>query len=130
MRRLSFFLALAPLASAGSAQVPDSIAFIKGDHVFIANGNGTNLRQIDKDSRRKSSLRWDPRRQRLGYLAHRVSNELSRLVVIDLKGEPRGQRGGGRERIRRLPDRAFRRNGDAGNAERERGAERSERECA
>ncbi len=71
-----------PLLAVGA----DRIAFIKEDHIFIADSDGNNVRQIDSDSRGKGMLRWDAARNRLAYFVHPVGGEKARLVVIGIGG--------------------------------------------
>jgi hypothetical protein len=65
----------------------DRIGFLKGDHIFIADADGSNARQIDSDPRWKDKLRWDAARQRLGCEVERRGDEMSRFVVMDLSGK-------------------------------------------
>lgn len=77
-------LLLWPLALIGDG---DKIAFLKGNHVFVANTDGTHARQLDSDPRKKGSLRWDAANQRLGFLADATGEEMIRFVVLDLTGK-------------------------------------------
>jgi hypothetical protein len=74
-------------APAALAAADGQLAFIRDNHVFIADSNAANPRQIDKDPREKADLHWDPFQKRISYFVGSYhNNELDRLVVIDFAG--------------------------------------------
>ncbi len=65
----------------------NKIAFLKGVHVFVAEADGKNAKQIDSDQRRKALLRWDVANQHFAYVADPNGDEKARFVTIDLSGK-------------------------------------------
>lgn len=64
-----------------------SVAFLKGNHVFVSDEAGDSVRQIDNDTRRKGLLRWDPYSRRLSVLVDRKDKrEVERVAVMQLDG--------------------------------------------
>jgi hypothetical protein len=86
MKRASLLIAMLPGVIA-SASSHGNIAFLRGSHVFISDGDGNNPRQLDADPRPKGLLSWDSSRNYFSYLVPRVSGEMSRVVVIDGAGK-------------------------------------------
>ncbi len=87
MRNLGMYILLSLVTLKLLAAGGDRIAFLKGNHVFVADADGKNASQIDKDPRRKARLRWDAVHGRFGFLTDPTGGELSRFVTMDLAGK-------------------------------------------
>jgi hypothetical protein len=85
MKRISLLIAVLPAAiMSGSSH---RIAFLRSDHIFVADDDGKNPRQLDSDPRPKGLLSWDSSRNYFSYLVQPVGGEKARAVVIDGAGK-------------------------------------------
>ena len=64
----------------------DQIAFLKDGHIFVADIEGRDIRQLDHDDRSKGTILWDGVRKRLAYSVSSLKGEKARLVLVDLTG--------------------------------------------
>jgi hypothetical protein len=80
---LMILLSLMCLARSSGAE----IAFLKGGHIFVAEADGKNARQVDGDPRPKGHLTWDSSRKYFSYLVRPFNDEIARGVVVDSTGK-------------------------------------------
>lgn len=87
MRTFSLLIIAFSFSSLPLSGAEPGVAFLKSGHVFVADSEGANLRQLDDDPRPKGKLLWDGVRKRLSYWVAGTNGEKTRLVVIDLSGK-------------------------------------------
>ena len=63
-----------------------TVAFLKGDDVFIMEEQGQGVRRVHGTSGPKWALRWLPDGEHLSYLTPDTDDAKARLVVFDLAG--------------------------------------------
>jgi dipeptidyl aminopeptidase/acylaminoacyl peptidase len=84
--RVSFlFLAATIGALAGDAPSP-AVVFLKGDELFSASLDGSNLSQLTRDGEKKRLPRWSPDGQRIAYLRKPVG-ALAQLTIVSRSGD-------------------------------------------